>query len=123
MTKKIVTIAVLTVLFLTSCKETPKQEIVETTAEKTVEKTNEGIINATATDKSGNKIETSFDNNTNSLTLKLNGETIKMTLDSTKASGSNYKNDHYHYSTWHGKTTIEKDGKIIFEAGEATMPK
>lgn len=112
----------LTALFLTSCKETPKQEYTESTSKETVEKTADEIITGKETDKTGNVLEYSFNNTKSTATFKLNGETIEMVGD-TMASGSHYKNDHYNYHEWHGKTTIEKDGKIIFEAGEETMPK
>lgn len=122
MTKKVFTITMLTVLFLTSCKETPKQENTETTSKETVKKTADEIITGKETDKTGNVLEYSFNNTKSTATFKLNGETIEMVAD-TMASGSHYKNDNYNYHQWHGKTTIEKDGKIIFEAGEETMPK
>jgi antitoxin component YwqK of YwqJK toxin-antitoxin module len=122
MTKKVFTIAMLTALFLTSCKETPKQENTVTISKERVEKTADEIITGKETDKTGNVLEYSFNNTKSTATFKLNGETIEMVAD-TMASGSHYKNDHYNYSQWHGKTTVEKDGKIIFEAGEETMPK
>ncbi len=117
MTKNILTIVSLTALIFTSCKDTPKQENKET-----VEKTADEIIAGKETDKNGNVLEYSFNNTRNTATFKLNGETIEMVVD-TMASGAHYKNDHYNYHEWHGKTTIEKDGKIIFEAGTETMPK
>jgi membrane-bound inhibitor of C-type lysozyme len=123
MRTNVLTIAMLTALFLSSCKETPKQENTATPAKEIVKKTTDVIITNSETDKSGNKLEIEFNNTKNTATLKLNGETIELVADSTMASGSHYKNDHYKYSEWHGKTTIEKDGKIIFEAGEETMPK
>ncbi len=120
MKKNILTIAMLTALFLTSCKENAKQESTEITKKEAVEKTTDEIVTATETDKDGKKLEMSFNNTKNTATLKLNGETIEMVLDSTMASGSNYKNEHYHYTQWHNLTTVEKDGKVIFEAGKET---
>lgn len=122
MKKNILTIVTLTVLIFTSCKDSPKQENKETTSKETVEKTADEIIAGKETDKNGNVLEYSFNNTQNTATFKLNGETIEMVVD-TMASGAHYKNDHYNYHEWHGKTTVEKDGKIIFEAGSETMPK
>ena len=121
MTKKVFTVAMLTALFLTSCKATPKQENTETTSKETVEKTADEIIRGKETDKIGNVLEYAFNNTKGTTTLKLIGETIALVADSTMVSGANYKDDHYNYSQWHGKTTIEKDGKVIFETGEETQ--
>jgi hypothetical protein len=118
MTKNILTIVSLTAFIFTSCMDTPKQENIGIEA---IEKNADEIITGKETDKSGNVLEYSFNNSKSTATFKLNGETIEMVID-TMASGSHYKNDHYNYHEWHGKTTIEKDGKIIYEAGIETMP-
>lgn len=121
MKKNILTIVTLTTFIFTSCKDTPKQENKEITSIETIEKAADEIIIGKETDKNGKVLEYSFNNTKNTATFKLNGETIEMVID-TMASGAHYKNDHYNYHEWHGKTTIEKDGKIIFEAGTETMP-
>jgi PBP1b-binding outer membrane lipoprotein LpoB len=123
MKKEILTIALLTALFLTSCKQSPKQENVEAPSKETVEKLADEIITDSITDKEGRKLEISFNESKNTATLKLDGKTIEMTIDSTKASGSNYKSEHYQYTQWHNLTIVEKDGEKIFEAGVETMPK
>ncbi len=117
MHKLIFTIAILTSLLLTSCKDTPKEATTVTVA-----KTSDEIITSSSTDKNGKKLDMSFNNTTNVATAVFNGETFEMTLDSTMASGSNYKNEHYKYTEWHGKTTLTKDNKVVFEAGEEVMP-
>jgi membrane-bound inhibitor of C-type lysozyme len=122
MTKNILTIVILTAFIFTSCMDNPKQENKEIVSKETVEKTADEIITGKETDKNGKVLEYSFNNTKSTATFKLNGETIEMVVD-TMASGAHYKNDHYNYHEWHGKTTIEKDGKIIFEAGTETMPK
>lgn len=121
MKKNILTIVILTAFIFTSCMDTQKQENKEITSKETVEKTADEIIAGKVTDKNGKVLEYSFNNTKSTATFKLNGETIEMVID-TMASGAHYKNDHYNYHEWHGKTTIEKDGKIIFEAGSETMP-
>ena len=120
MYNKIFTIAMLTSLFLTSCSNTPT---VTTAAESVTTTTVEETVKSSSTDKDGKKLEMSFNNTTNVATVVFNDETFEMTLDSTMASGSNYKNDHYQYTEWHGKTTLTKDGKVVFNAGEEVMPK
>lgn len=120
MTKNILTIVILTGFIFTSCKDNQKQENKEITSKETVEKNTDEIITGKVLDKNGKVLEYSFNNTKNTATFKLNGESIEMVVD-TMASGAHYKNDHYNYHEWHGITTIEKDGKIIFEAGTETM--
>ncbi len=122
MIKNVLTIVSLTAFLFSSCMDTPKQENTESISKEAVEKKADEIITGKETDKSGNVLEYSFNNTKSTATFKLNGEIIEMVVD-TMASGAHYKNDHYNYHEWHGKTTIEKDGKIIFEAGTETMPK
>lgn len=132
MEKKILTIAMLTALFLTSCKETPKQEnpvdtteasVEKASTEESVEKASTVIAPDTLKDKTGNILVYDYDETKDILTITLNGEKIEMSGDNTMASGNHFKNDHYKFSEWHGKSTLEKDGKVIFEVGEETMPK
>jgi protein involved in sex pheromone biosynthesis len=123
MEKKILTIAMLTALFLTSCKETLKQENPVDTTEASVEKASTVIAPDTLKDKTGNILVYDYDETKDILTITLNGEKIEMSGDNTMASGNHFKNDHYKFSEWHGKSTLEKDGKVIFEVGEETMPK
>lgn len=128
MKKQIVSIAMLGTIFLYSCGANAPKESTDAPATENVVKTEEAStnnerVNISQTDKSGNKLDVSFDNSKNTATLQFNGETIELTLDTTMASGTHYKNEHYQYSEWHGKTTVAKDGTVIFEAGEETMPK
>lgn len=122
MKKNILAIVILTTFNFISCKDTSKQENKEIVSKETVEKNADEIITGKETDTTGNVLEYSFNNSKGTAIFKLNGETIKMVAD-TMASGLHYKNNHYNYHEWHGITTIEKDGKIIFEAGNESIPK
>lgn len=62
----------------------------------------------------GDKLEYVFNNTNNTATFILNGQTIEMIGDNTKASGANYKNDNYTYTNWHGITELKKNGETIF---------
>lgn len=123
MTKNKILTALLISFLATSCKETSKQE------NKTPDSTSSILIAENEnkvekwTDKKGNILETiSFSETDNTLKLKLNSDTLVL-KGVPSGSGSHFKNDHFEYIQWHGKTIIEKDGKVIFEAGEETMPK
>jgi membrane-bound inhibitor of C-type lysozyme len=112
MQKKILTFAILTSLFLTSCKETPKQESTEETTE-TVATTTDEIVTSTSTDKDGKKLEMSFNNTKDVATLNFNGETIEL-IGQKPASGIWYKNDHYELQGKENDVELTKDGKVIF---------
>ncbi|SNB30199.1 conserved hypothetical protein [Flavobacterium psychrophilum] len=112
MQKKILSIVMLTALTLNSCKK--NSEVTKTVPDE--------IITSSETDNKGNKLDIDFNNTKSTATLKLNGEIIEMVLDTTMASGANYKNEHYHYTNWHNMTILEKDGKVIFEAGKEKTP-
>lgn len=112
MQKKILSIVILAALFLNSCKN--NSETIKTVPDE--------IITSSETDNKGNKLDIAFNSTKNTATLKLNGEIIEMTLDTTMASGANYKNEHYYYTNWHDITTLKKDGKVIFETGKESSP-
>lgn len=114
MTKKILTVAVLTALFLNSCKETAKQETVEATTAEAVEKVADDIVKTTSTDKDGKKIEISFNNTKETATLNFNGETIEL-VGQKPASGIWYKNENYELTGKGNDLVLTKAGKVIFE--------
>lgn len=113
MTKKVFTIAMLTALFFTSCKETPKQENNQATKTDTVEKTVDEIVTSSLTDTDGNKLEMSFNNTKDIVTVNFKGETIEMARQKS-ASGIWYKNDHYELLGKGNDIDLIKDGKVIF---------
>jgi membrane-bound inhibitor of C-type lysozyme len=113
MTKNILTIGVIAALFLTSCKETPKQENLETTTE-TVEVVADDIVITTSTDKDGKKLDITFNNTKGTATVTFNGETIEL-LQEKAASGIWYKNDTYELRGKDNDIELNKNGKIVFE--------
>ncbi|MGO3261154.1 MAG: MliC family protein [Mesonia sp.] len=109
MTKQIFTIGMLIALFLTSCKETPKQETV-----KTIETVTDEIVHSTSTDKDGKKLEMSFNNTKDIATLNFNGETIEL-IRQKSASGIWYKNDTYELRGKGNDIELKKNGMIVFK--------
>lgn len=114
MTNKVLTIAMLSALFLTSCKETPKQEKAENRKTETVEKKADEIVTSLLTDKDGKKLEMSFNNTKDIATLKFNGEIIDL-VGQKPASGIWYKNDHYELRGKGNNIELTKDGKTVFK--------
>lgn len=113
MRTKILTLVMVTSLFLTSCKESQKQETIEATT-GTVEKTADDVETSTATDKEGNKLEMSFNNTKNVATLYLNGDTIVL-AGQKPASGMWYKNNEYELRGKGENVELSKNGKTLFK--------
>ncbi len=114
MMKIILTFAMLTALFLTSCKENNKQDKQETTNTENKTTTTDEIITTSLTDKDGVKLDLTFNNTKKTATLKFKGETIEMKQD-TVASGIKYSNANYEYREHQGNIELVKDGKVIFK--------
>lgn len=110
MTKKILTIAMLTALFLTTCTGTSKEERAETTA---IESVADDIVTALSTDKDGQKLEMTFNNTKGTVTINFNGETAEL-KEQRSASGFWYKNDQYELRGKGNDIDLKKDGEIVF---------
>lgn len=115
MTKIILSLTLLTAIFLTSCKEGTKTDNEEKlTTQDTVAKTSDEIVKNTYTDKEGKKLEMTFNNTKDIVTLNFNGETIEL-LGQKPASGIWYKNENFELTGKGDDIELTKNGKIIFE--------
>ena len=113
MNTKILGLALVSSLFFASCKETPKQEN-EAVVTETSEKNTDEIVTSSATDKDGKKLEMSFNNTKNTVTIDFDDEIIE--LDGEKsASGIHYKNDTYELTGKGENVELKKEGKTIFK--------
>ena len=112
MKKGIITLGMLSALFLTSCKETPK----ETTDVDVV--TTENVTNdvntVTTTDINGKTLEVTYDNSKDVATIKFDGQTSEL-VSQKPASGIWYKNDQYELRGKGNDIELTKDGKLVFE--------
>lgn len=84
-------------------------------AQEKTEKVADEIVNSSAVDKKGKKLEMSFNNTKNTVTLKFKGKTIVL-KGQTPASGIRYKNDRYELRGKGENIDLTKDGKTIFVA-------
>ncbi len=114
MTRKILTIAILTVLFINACKKTQKQETAETTLIESVKEVDDDIVKSSSTDKDGKKLEMTFNNTKGTATINFNGETIKLVAQKA-ASGIWYKNANYELRGKGNDVELTKDGKTVFK--------
>ncbi|GGW49694.1 MliC family protein [Arenibacter certesii] len=113
MTKGILTLTLLTGLFLGSCKEATKKGDVETETTEIVEKNIEDIVTTTATDNEGRMLQMTFNNSKGTATLDFNGETIELEAEKA-ASGIWYKNDQYELRGKGNDIELLKDGEVVF---------
>ena len=116
MNKTILTIAMTSALFLTSCKDTAKTENTEVTSTtETVEQPNSNeIVKTTSTDKSGKTLDMAVDPIKGLATVNFNGETIEL-IQEKSASGIWFKNDTYELRGKGNDLELKKDGKVVFE--------
>lgn len=118
MNKTILTLAMTSALFLTSCNETAKQESTEitTATEPAVDSTmvNTDVIKTTSTDKDGKTLDMTVDPIKGIATVNFNGETIEMVQEKS-ASGVWFKNDTYELRGKGNDLELTKDGKVVFK--------
>ncbi|WP_236027570.1 MliC family protein [Gelidibacter pelagius] len=107
----------LTALFLSSCKESPKQENTETTS---TEQVADDIVTSTSTDADGNNLEMAFNNTKGTATVNFKGETIELVAEKS-ASGIWYINDDYELRGKGNDIELKKDGKVIFTYNDAII--
>lgn len=117
MTKTILTMTMLTALFLSSCKDTTKQENTQTS---TTEQVTDDIVKSASTDKDGNNLEMAFNNTNGTATLNFQGETIDLVAEKS-ASGIWYTNEHYELRGKGNDIELKKDGKLIFTHDDAII--
>ncbi|HTO16801.1 MAG TPA: MliC family protein [Edaphocola sp.] len=111
MTKKVLTIILLSAIFMTSCNNVSKQEATHT---ETVENANEDIINISSTDNNGHNLEVSFNNTKGTATIQFNGETSEL-IQEKSASGFWYKNETFELRGKGNDMELKKDGNLVFE--------
>ena len=112
-TIKILSIALLSTLFLNSCKDKPENDA-ETGTVETVDNSADDIVTSTSTNKDGKTMEMTFNNTKGIATITLDGETIVMEQQRA-ASGIWYKNDQYELRGKGNDIQLTKDGNLIFE--------
>lgn len=116
MNQTIFSIAMISALLLTSCKETTKNSStsVTTTTENIDYTSSDQIIKTTSTDKDGKTLDLAVDSERGLATVNFNGETIEL-KEQKAASGIWFKNDQYELRGKGNDLELTKDGKVIFE--------
>ncbi len=111
---KLFSIAMLSTLFLTACKDKPKEENTEAITAESVETPSDDIVISTSTSKDGKELKMRFNNTKGTATLEFEGDTIEMKAERA-ASGIWYKNDHYELRGKGNDIQLTKDGTVVFE--------
>lgn len=115
MTKKILTLSLLTALFLTSCKDGTKTDNVEkSTTQNAVAKTSDEIVTSSSSNKEGKTLEMIFNNTKDIATISFEGEKIEL-VGQHPASGIWYKNENYELTGKGNDLLLTKNGEVIFE--------
>jgi len=111
---KSLTILLISGLLFSACKENNKQS--EQDKEK-INSTNQidEISTSFSIDENGIKLDMLFNHSKGTLSLTLNGETIKL-VNQKAASGIWYKNDKYELRSKGDEVKLFKDGKSIFKS-------
>jgi hypothetical protein len=108
--KTLLIATIIGILFFDSCQ--PKDNFEEDSTP-----TMEEIVRHSVSDLHGTKLYMTFDNDRETATFVLEGETIKTKQD-TMASGVKCTNKHYEFLELEGNITLKKDGKLVFESNE-----
>ncbi len=114
MKKNVLKMIMLSALLFASCNNKSKQEIKEIEINNTIEKSADEIVKSILTNKEGKKLEMSFNNRKDIVTVNFSGETIEM-KSQKPASGIWYKNDEYELTGKGESVELKKDGKIVFK--------
>ncbi len=115
MTKQIFILASITVAtFLASCNQQQKQENTEGVKTEVTAKSSDDIVTQSLTDNAGNKLDMTFDNSKDIVTITFKGEKAELTAQKA-ASGIWYKNDHLELIGKGNDITFSKDDQVIFK--------
>ncbi|MCK9436541.1 MAG: MliC family protein [Synergistaceae bacterium] len=115
MTKQIFILASITVAtFLASCNQQQKQENTEGVKTEVTAKSSDDIVTQSLTDNAGNKLDMTFDNSKDIVTITFKGKTAELTAQKA-ASGIWYKNDHLELIGKGNDITLSKDDQVIFK--------
>ena len=114
MTKKILTIAVIAMVFMTACKQTAKKGNTEKTNTESTQATSDDTVHQSLIDKDGNTLHMIFNNAKDIVTVEFKGEKTELPRKKS-ASGIWYANDQYELSGKGNDVQLKKDGKVIFE--------
>lgn len=112
MTKKVLTIAILSALFLSACSETSSQENTDEVKES-VEKPMDDITTTTYTNQDGETLDLKFNNTNGTVTLNFDGKTVELASEKP-ASGIWYKNENFELRGKGNDIQLKKDGKVVF---------
>lgn len=113
MSKNIISLLFIVLIFLSSCGDLKKYEN-QALHEPGSVSNNNIIVYDTITNDDGETIYMSFNNTEATATFILHNDTIVLNHD-TMGSGIKYSNEHYIYTEWHGQGELMKDTAVIFK--------
>lgn len=113
MIKRTLSLALLSALVLTSCKENPKQETTEIQETETSADVEDDFVSTSYVNKEEKELEVVYNNTQGTATFVFDGETVELEQQQS-ASGVWFKNDTYELRGKGNDIELKKDGEVVF---------
>lgn len=113
MIKRTLSLALLSALVLTACKENPKQETTEVQETEISADVEDDFVSTSYVNKEEKELEVVYNNTQGTATFVFDGETVELEQQQS-ASGVWFKNDTYELRGKGNDIELKKDGEVVF---------
>lgn len=113
MIKRTLSLALLSALVLTSCKENSKQETTEVQETEISADVKDDFVSTSYVNKEEKELEVVYNNTQGTATFVFDGETVELEQQQS-ASGVWFKNDTYELRGKGNDIELKKDGEVVF---------
>lgn len=113
MIKRTLSLALLSALALTACKENPKQETTEVQETEISADVEDDFVSTSYVNKEEKELEVVYNNTQGTATFVFDGETVELEQQQS-ASGVWFKNDTYELRGKGNDIELKKDGEVVF---------
>lgn len=113
MIKRTLSLALLSALVLTACKENPKQETTEVQETEISADVEDDFVSTSYVNKEEKELEVVYNNTQGTATFVFDGETVELEQQQS-ASGVWFKNDAYELRGKGNDIELKKDGEVVF---------
>lgn len=113
MIKRTLSLALLSALVLTSCKENSKQETTEVQETEISADVKDDFVSTSYVNKEEKELEVVYNNTQGNATFVFDGETVELDQQQS-ASGVWFKNDTYELRGKGNDIELKKDGEVVF---------
>jgi len=113
MIKRTLSLALLSALVLTACKEKPKQETIEVQETEVATAVEDDFVTTTYVNEENKELEVVYNNTQGTATFVFEGETVELEQKQS-ASGVWFKNDSFELRGKGNDIELLKDGEVVF---------